>query len=199
MTSVYDVGVAMFWMLFLELENEAKAHLPLTCKSQNFDITATWLVCCSGGSGVTLTVIMEENHQRDIWCTEMSRWRFSFSQVQYCSDWMKGIQNNPLDVFSLLFCSWSIKWSHTASKGQLCVFMVLLDWQCFWDHFSPAFPGVFHGGSKSDVAFIINYGKIREITGCNDRDSFTDGHRHSLLYLSPDLLLSIRQQSQPKN
>lgn len=52
MTSVYDVGVAMFWMLFLELENEAKAHLPLTCKSQNFDITATWLVCCSGGSGV---------------------------------------------------------------------------------------------------------------------------------------------------
>lgn len=36
MTSVYDVGVAMFWMLFLELKNEAKAHVPLTCKSQNY-------------------------------------------------------------------------------------------------------------------------------------------------------------------
>lgn len=187
MTSVYDTGVAMFWMLFLELENEAKAHVPLTCKSQNCGIPATWLVSCSGGSGVTLTVIMEENDQRDIWWTEMSQWSFSFSQVQYCSDWMKGIQNNPLDVCCLLFCSWSIKWSRTA-----VFFMVLLDWQCFWDHFSPAFPGVFHGGSKSDVAFIINYGKIPEITG-NDRDSFTDGLRNSLLYLSPDLLLSIRQ------
>lgn len=123
MTSVYDVGVAMFWMLFLELENEAKAHVPLTCKSQNCDIPATWLVSCSGGSGVTLTVIMEENHRRDIWCTEMSRWSFSFSQVQHCSDWMKGIQNNPLDVCCLLFCAWSIKWPHTASIGQLCVFL----------------------------------------------------------------------------
>lgn len=141
MTSVYDVGVAMFWMLFLELENEAKAHVPLTCKSQNCDITATWLVSCSGGSGVTLTVIMEENHRRDIWCTEMSR-SFSFftrAVLQWLNEEHSKQSSGCLLPFVLFLVDKMIP--HCFNRTTVCFFYGFTGLAMFLRSFFTSVPG----------------------------------------------------------